>query len=133
MADFVDVIASALAPHDGGLGRIIMGGPSRLLAASLALGLSFALHELATSAAKYRALSGDSGNVGIEWTVSPEVAFILEWIESGGPAVATPSGTGFRSKLIKKIVASYFQGAANLEFHAEGVRFRLEAKLSEMV
>ncbi len=133
VADIVDVISSAMAPHDGGTGRVTMGGPSRLLAASQALGLSLALHELATNAAKYGALSGDAGNVGIEWTVSPEGAFILEWIESGGPAVATPSGTGFGSKLIKKMVAPYFQGAATLDFHAEGVRFRLEGKLAEMV
>lgn len=133
VADIVDVIASAMAPHDGGHGRVVITGPSRLLIASQALGLSLALHELATNAAKYGALSGENGSVGIEWSVSSEGAFLLEWVESGGPAVLKPSGTGFGSKLIQKMVGPYFQGAATLDFAPEGVRFRLEGRLPEAV
>jgi PAS domain S-box-containing protein len=129
LADIADVVDSALAPHDAGHGRISFAGPARLLPSKQALGLSLALHELATNAAKYGALSGEEGTVRIDWGISGDEKFVFEWIESGGPNVSPPLSLGFGSKLIQRMVAPYFGGKAKLDYLSEGVRFRLEGTL----
>lgn len=128
-ADIMSVVAGALAPHDGGNGRMAWGGPNHSLDSPQAVGLSLALHELATNAAKYGALSGEAGRVDIKWHVAPDGVFRLEWTERDGPAVAPPSTTGFGSRLIKRMIGPYFRGKTSLEFLPEGVRFRLEGTL----
>jgi PAS domain S-box-containing protein len=128
-ADIIDVVDGALTPHDPGSSRIKFSGPSYELSAAQSLELSLAIHELATNAAKYGALSGDIGNVEINWTVSPTGEFALEWTERSGPAVSPPTTTGFGSKLIQKLVAPYFQGTASHEFEPDGVRFTLNGRL----
>lgn len=128
-ADIISVIESALLPHDPGNDRIRFAGPSHRLSPQQSLGLSLAIHELATNAAKYGALKGETGNVRIDWAVSREGDFTLEWQESGGAPVVTPSSTGFGSKLVRHLVAPYFSGTASHEFLPEGVRFTLEGKL----
>jgi two-component sensor histidine kinase len=60
------------------------------------------------------------------WRVD-DGAFAFEWVETGGPPVTPPTGRGFGSKLIERIVASYFEGDAHLEFDRSGIRFRLTA------
>lgn len=131
MADIAEVVSSALAPHDGGFGRFTVSGPSRRLAAPQALGLSLALHELATNAAKYGALSGDQGQVHINWTVDDLGEFAFDWTETGGPVVTAPVRTGFGSQLINRMVAPYFQGDANVTYQPEGVRFSMRGKIPE--
>ncbi len=128
-ADVYIVIDAALAPHQDTAARISFAGPHVHLGSQQALGLSLAIHELATNAAKYGALSNATGSVSIAWGVHGAV-FSLEWIETGGPVVEEPARRGFGSRLIEEVVASYFDGDAHLDFHPEGVRFRLigEAK-----
>ncbi|MFU8864014.1 MAG: HWE histidine kinase domain-containing protein [Rhodobacterales bacterium] len=123
-ADIGAVIDEALAPHQNEAGRINSAGPPMRLASQQVLGLSLAIHELATNAAKYGALSNDTGSVAIKWG-GPESAFFFEWVEADGPRVAEPTRRGFGSRLITEIVASYFDGDADLDFNAEGLRFRL--------
>jgi PAS domain S-box-containing protein len=130
IADISAVVAGALAPHDAGHGRFSVRGLSRNLEARQALGLSLALHELATNAAKYGALSGDEGRVEIDWHVDDEGAFEFSWTESGGPSVTAPMKTGFGSRLIKSMVAPYFDGKADLQYHPEGVKFVLRGRVS---
>ncbi|WP_312406563.1 sensor histidine kinase [Rhizobium sp.] len=86
-ADILKVVESALLPHDPGRARIHFSGPSRELSAPQALGLSLAIHELATNAAKYGALSGEQGRVQIEWSIEDDGAFEIEWQKDGGPPV----------------------------------------------
>ncbi|SFB62265.1 Two-component sensor histidine kinase, contains HisKA and HATPase domains [Rhizobium sp. NFR07] len=128
-ADIMSVVAGALAPHDGGNGRMGWDGPNHRLDSPQAVGLSLALHELATNAAKYGALSGEAGRVDIKWHVATNGEFRLEWTERGGPAVTPPSTTGFGSGLIQRMIGPYFHGKTTLEFLPEGVRFRLEGTL----
>ncbi|MDP9840503.1 PAS domain S-box-containing protein [Neorhizobium huautlense] len=128
-ADIVKVIENALTPHDPGAPRLKFTGPSHPLSAAQSLGLSLAIHELATNAAKYGALKGDTGNVEIAWTVSDAGDFCLEWKESAGFPVMPPTTSGFGSKLIQRLVAPYFGGTAVHEFLPNGVRFTLEGKL----
>ncbi|WP_413397192.1 hypothetical protein [Rhizobium sp. Rhizsp42] len=93
------------------------------------MGLSLALHELATNAAKYGALSGDSGIVEIEWSLRETGEFSFRWSETGGPPVVVPEKTGFGTQLIRRMVAPYFNGDVKLEYEPLGFRFSLEGRL----
>ena len=89
-----------------------------------ALALSIALHELATNAAKYGALSTDAGHVKLTWDVRPEGAgemLHLAWCEAGGPKVSPPARAGFGSRLIERNLAFELNGAARIEYRPEGV------------
>ncbi|MGW5837841.1 PAS domain-containing protein [Methylorubrum extorquens] len=123
-ADIHEVVAAAIEPHRIAEDSIAWSGPPLTLNSQQALGLSLAIHELATNAAKYGALSNETGRVAMSWRVE-DGAFAFEWIEAGGPPVASPETRGFGSKLIERIVASYFEGEGILHFDASGVRFRL--------
>jgi PAS domain S-box-containing protein len=128
-ADIMAVVSAALGPHDAGDGRLVFDGPQHSLAGPQALGLSLALHELATNAAKYGALSSDKGVVNIKWAIAADGAFDLEWLEREGPSVSAPPSKGFGSKLIERMIGPYFKGSASLDFEPEGVRFRLKGQL----
>jgi PAS domain S-box-containing protein len=128
-APITEVVEAALAPHRTGQGRFSITGPEVDLGAPQALGLSLALHELATNAAKYGALSNETGVVEIVWDVFEGNRLDLHWREQGGPSVDPPSRTGFGSKLLQRIVATYFEGQASLEFDAAGVGFHLAGEV----
>lgn len=128
--DIRDVVESALGPHRTGEGRFAIEGPVVTLGAQQALGLSLGLHELATNAAKYGALSNADGRVSIVWSDRP---FRFEWRETDGPIVAPPSRTGFGSRLIERIVASYFDGKAQLSFDPAGVAFSLDGSVEKRI
>src|SRR6185369_140876 len=88
-----DLVDGALAPYAGKDGsRIRVTGPDIRLAPRSALTVAMALHELATNAAKYGALSNDRGQVYIDWTTADATGqFRLIWREVGGPPVAAPA------------------------------------------
>jgi two-component sensor histidine kinase len=89
------------------------------LGSRAALALAMALHELATNAAKYGALSGDRGEVALTWQAKADgqaCRLELEWRERGGPAVAVPSRAGFGSRLLTQGLAADLAGAAELDF-----------------
>ena len=101
-----------------------VGGPVVRLTPKQALALSIALHELATNAAKYGALSNESGRVTLKWDVSSESgADVLQliWRESGGPPVSPPTRAGFGSRLIERNLAFELNGEARIEYRPEGV------------
>jgi two-component sensor histidine kinase len=123
-ADIHDVVAAAIEPHRVTEDRIAWTGPRLILTSQQALGLSLATHELATNAAKYGALSNETGLVAMAWRVE-DGAFAFDWIETGGPPVVPPASRGFGSKLIERIVAAYFEGEGRLDFDPSGIRFRL--------
>ncbi|WP_102961319.1 sensor histidine kinase [Mangrovicella endophytica] len=127
-ADIVEVVNAAIEPHRGDAGHVTISGPHLDLQTQRALGLSLAIHELATNAAKYGALSVEGGRVDMCWSADGNF-FRFEWIETGGPTVEMPSARGFGSKLIERIVAAYFDGTGRLEFDPSGVRFILEGAL----
>ena len=125
------LVAGALEPHDDGLpGRFTIDGPDLDLGAQAALGLALALHELGTNAAKYGALSVPEGRVAIAWAVrgsGTDARFRFRWVEQGGPAVATPSRSGFGSRLIQRGLAASFGGDVRLAFRAAGLALELDA------
>ena len=133
-ADLRALAENVLAPH-GELGeRIVLDGPAVTLQPQVAVAMALALHELATNAAKYGALSTETGCVRLAWVVDgtgPEARFRLTWRERGGPVVSTPTRRGFGSTLIERSLRSYFGGTAATEFRSEGLEFALEARLGD--
>ena len=130
-----DVIDIALKPYRTGEGSFTVSGPALNLKSRQALSLSLAIHELATNALKYGALTVPSGHVALTWTTDAEAAepkFIFVWQESGGPAVSAQRGAGFGSRLISRVLADDFGGLVDVSYDAAGVVCRLVAPLSNL-
>jgi PAS domain S-box-containing protein len=123
-----DVARTALAPHEDGENRFDLDGPNIRLAAKPALALALALHELATNAAKYGALSNGAGRVEVTWRIEDE-RFRFRWAERGGPAVSPPTTKGFGSRLIERSLAAEFGGDVRIDYEPAGVVCRIEAPL----
>lgn len=122
------VIRAELAPYAQDLQRhLTMGGPDVELAPNDALSLGLAIHELATNAAKYGALSVEDGRVSIHWEIAAENLARIEWIETGGPVIDVQQQRkrGFGTELIEKIVAHELRNPVDLRFDPEGVRCTL--------
>lgn len=113
-----------LADHD----RMIAKGPSVPLSPRTALAFALCLHELATNAAKYGALSVADGVLAVRWTtkiVKGGRRVKLEWLETGGPKVEPPSRKGFGTQFIRASMASETEGEADFDFRPGGLRCRL--------
>ncbi len=100
---------------------ILLDGPPLELAPNDALSFGLAMHELATNAAKYGALSSPGGRVTIRWEMAGEHLAEVEWRETGGPPVAAERRRGFGTELIEKIVAHELRQPVALDFRPEGV------------
>jgi two-component sensor histidine kinase len=87
-----------------------------------------ALHELATNATKYGALSRAGGRVSVRWEKDGD-KLRLNWEESGGPAVSPPAHKGFGSRLIERLLASELGGEVKLDYDPAGVRCAITAQL----
>jgi len=117
-----DVVERAVAPWRGA--EIEADGPVVWLDPAQALSISMALHELATNAAKYGALSDGPGRLHIHWHVQLGDAgevLRLRWKECGGPPVAPPSRRGFGSRLLERGLGRELQGTVVLQFPPDGV------------
>ncbi len=121
------IIADALAPH-GFDDRCRISGPIVHLSGRRAHALTLALHELATNAAKYGALSVDEGWIEVTWTADGAVLDLV-WREHGGPRVAAPTRRGFGTLLMTRNLEVAFAGTAQVDFKPAGVVFRLRAAL----
>lgn len=127
-ATLSDAVRRALAPHAPHDGRFLVTGPEIVLGGRQAHALTLALHELATNAAKYGALSVETGVVEIEWTLAGG-EFNFVWRERGGPPVSHPTRTGFGTSLITTNLKSAFAGVVELSFEQQGVRCHLRAPM----
>ena len=118
-----DLILATIEPYEAKPGqRFRLAGPPVRLGPETAVTLAMALHELTTNALKYGALSADVGQVNVEWRADGPNRIVIEWIESGGPAVSAPVRRGFGSDLIERGLARQFGGTASLQFSEEGLR-----------
>lgn len=122
-----EIVRSELAPYmDGHETHVKISGPEVSLAPNDALSLGLAIHELATNAAKYGALSSIEGKIFVDWhLLSPERAEV-HWREAGGPPVSVPTKRGFGRDLVEKIVAGELKSNVELQFNPEGVQCRLQ-------
>ena len=119
-----ELIISEITPYDGTPpSRVTLAGPAVQLAPRLVLALGLALHELATNAAKYGALSTPAGRVAITWNVVGEAPphLRLLWTETGGPPVVAPTRRGFGTRVIERGLADELQGEIALSFDTVGV------------
>ena len=134
-ADLRELATKALAPHGDVGERFRLGGPPVTISAQVALALTLALHELATNAIKYGALSNNTGHVALRWSIDEQDGgsaprFKLSWEEIGGPEVEAPAKKGFGSTLIERSLQSYFHGETLVDYRRDGLVFRLNAPVS---
>jgi PAS domain S-box-containing protein len=129
-----ELIGRILAPYeDGGGGRIEIGGPPARLPARQVVPMTLMLHELATNAAKYGALSTATGRLAVAWTVGVTGLarnVSLLWRESGGPRVRPPDRKGFGTALIERSMAYELDGEARFDYRPEGLCCELIFPLS---
>ncbi|WP_338036640.1 PAS domain-containing sensor histidine kinase [Arvimicrobium flavum] len=130
-AELSALIAEVLSPYDRG--NFEIGGPRLRLPSEVVLPFSLALHELATNAAKYGALSVPSGQVSIRWSImdddSPRLS--LSWTERGGPAVHIPSHKGFGSRLVEGLLSVQLGGEVRIDYAAKGLVCEIDAPLRD--
>jgi two-component sensor histidine kinase/DNA-binding response OmpR family regulator len=124
-ADVERLVAEELAPYRvGDVRKVKMSGPRALLAPEKAQTLALVLHELATNAAKYGALSTLAGEVHVDWEVQ-NGNLILQWTEAGGPPVAAPTAKGFGTRIVNSSIQHQAGGTVSLDWHPQGLRCRL--------
>jgi two-component sensor histidine kinase len=114
LAHFADLVGSRITVH---------GSPLRLNAAA-AQAIGLALHELATNAGKYGALSVDAGRVHVGWRLDGDI-FAMDWTESKGPAVSQPKRRGFGSTVVEPMVRQTVNGDVHLDFIPAGITWTL--------
>lgn len=120
------VVEAELAPYLRGEDLAVhLTGPDVDLAPNDALSLGLAVHELATNASKYGALSVTDGRVEVRWAMIEDATCRLNWSETGGPPVSATRGRGFGTDLIQKIVAHELGHEVDLDFNVRGVRCTL--------
>jgi len=128
-----EVIARVLRPYLlNNPERVRIFGPQVPLSPRLAVVLAMILHEIATNAAKYGALSNDSGTVALDWEVIEEDngrKLRLIWTEAGGPPVTAPVQRGFGSRLIERSARDQLGGEATVDFLPRGVVYTVTCAL----
>jgi PAS domain S-box-containing protein len=133
-----DLVRAQLEPFlDSAKQRLVARGPAVLLTAAAAQDLGLALHELATNASKYGALSVPAGKIDIGWTVDNGPAgarrFHMTWRESGGPMVSPPSRNGFGSTITTSTLSRSFKGTAKLEYSPGGLSWEFSAPMGHIL
>ncbi|WP_082767384.1 PAS domain S-box protein [Bosea sp. PAMC 26642] len=123
--DLRQLVTTQLELFDLGEGRITLSGPEVTLSADAVQSVGLALHELATNALKYGALSATTGQVRVAWYSEPDGKMALTWIEQGGPPVVAPLRTGFGSTVLDRMAASSVDGVVELDYAKSGLRWTL--------
>jgi PAS domain S-box-containing protein len=132
-ADLVEIVRAEINPY---IGRVKVEGPSLMLTAKAAQNFALALHELATNAAKYGALSNASGRVYISWSKHASNGsneFTFRWQEQGGPPVSTPTQKGFGSAVLEQVIAEHFEVPPQIQFAPAGIIYELNGSLDTLV
>ena len=125
--DLVRLELAAFGVLDGV--QISVNGPSLGLNPDAARNIGLALHELATNASKYGALSVPEGKVTVHWELASSGGrprFRMTWRESGGPMVKEPTRRGFGRQVIQQVTAQALAGEVAHEFLPDGVRWTLD-------
>ncbi len=124
-ADLEALARTQLAPFADLIGaRIAVHGPELHLNAVAAQAIGLALHELATNAGKYGALSTDTGQVDVGWQLHGE-KFSMSWMERSGPPVRPPERRGFGNTVIDSMVKRTFDGDVQLDYAPSGLQWHL--------
>ncbi|MFL5239853.1 MAG: sensor histidine kinase [Rhizomicrobium sp.] len=128
------ILQDILSPYAAGIAqtRVHVEGPEIAIKPNAITSLALVLHELATNAAKYGALSDPAGRVSVTWSLG-DGALDLSWRESGGPRVeAAPQRTGFGTLLARRSVEMQLGGEVEYDWAADGLRVRISLPLSRV-
>jgi len=127
------ILDEELAPYRRGqVEKIAASGAEVFLEPATAQILALALHELATNAAKYGALSSAHGRVLLSWELDAD-RLTLQWIESGGAVVRPPIAEGYGTRVISASVERQLEGSATFDWRPEGLHFRMSIPLRASV
>ena len=128
-----DLVNRELAPYTTD-GNTVVEGPEIVLAAAATQATAMVLHELATNAAKYGALSTPRGQVRVRWqrlsNAGVPTKLKLEWLEAGGPTVVPPTETGYGTSVIRDLIPYELNGAVALTFGPSGVTCTIEVAVA---
>jgi PAS domain S-box-containing protein len=121
-AELGSLVKQELSPYsrDGEM-RSQIDGPTITVKPELAQAMAVALHELATNAAKYGALSAAKGQVRVEWSCGADRQLVLRWTEAGGPPVSPPTSKGFGTYMMEAMIRGQEGGNVRLDWHADGL------------
>lgn len=128
-ADFATIVSDVFEPYRRTNSGVTLSGEAVKLNAQTALTLAMILHELATNAAKYGALSQPTGTLSVSWKITNGAAparLAIDWQEKGGPAVTPPVRRGFGSRLLERGITSELRGSARSTFDPAGFRCTME-------
>jgi two-component sensor histidine kinase len=121
-AELGSLVRQELAPYsrDERM-RTQIEGPTVVLKPDLAQAIAVALHELATNAAKYGALSVPEGQIRVEWSRATDGRVVLRWTEAGGPLVSPPTRKGFGTHVMEAMIRGHVGRHVRLDWRAEGL------------
>jgi PAS domain S-box-containing protein len=120
-AELSTIAQQELAPYSAtGEKRVQTDGPQVLLAPDIAQAVAVALHELATNAVKYGALSTTNGHIDLKWSQEANGRLNLRWIETGGPTVLPPTRRGFGGRIIEQMIAQ-LKGETRFDWRGDGL------------
>ncbi len=128
-ASIPQIVEVATAAYDSGGRRVSAEGPAINLEPKTTVALALAMHELATNAVKYGALSTPMGQVDVRWSQA-DARLRLTWTETGGPSVRAPERLGFGARLLERGLAEELRGTVRLDFRPEGLVCTVEASLA---
>lgn len=133
-----DLVRAQLAHFRDLIGeRITLAGDTLIISPEAAQTIGMALHELATNAAKYGALSNDRGRIAIAWQADggfgPAGRFCMSWTEADGPPVVAPQQLGFGSTVIERMVKFSFDSDVITEFAKSGFSWRIECAVGKVI
>ncbi|QYF87013.1 HWE histidine kinase domain-containing protein [Brevundimonas sp. PAMC22021] len=133
----LEALCRGVLEHVAEEGRVRIQGDPALLVQHVVMPLALVLHELATNAVKYGALSNATGLIDLSWKVEPsaegEPHFQLQWREHGGPEVVKPTQNGFGTKLIEESLKRHFGGAVVVDYRSDGLVFEITSPTASVV
>jgi PAS domain S-box-containing protein len=128
-ADLHSLVSQELSPYREEVDtRTRINGPNLVLEPNVAQTIAITLHELATNAAKYGALSTPGGFVQVEWWCAADGRLVLRWVEEGGPAVEPPTRKGFGTRVMDRMIRVQLNGKMLFDWRPDGLACEITDK-----
>jgi len=129
-AELSNIAEQELAPYlQDGAARARIDGPHLVLEPNTAQAIAVVLHELATNAAKYGALSVAEGSVDVKWSRAADGLLVLRWTERGGPPVKPPMRQGFGTRVMERMIRGSLKGKMRFDWRAEGLACEIALRM----
>jgi PAS domain S-box-containing protein len=131
-ANLRQIVDEEMAPYRTQGDRVDVDGPPAMLLPATAQSVALAIHELATNAAKYGALSTEGGRLRLHWRIGAD-ALELDWLETGGPPATQPTSLGFGLTIVRSSIEAQFRGGVQYDWRPEGLHCRLSIPHAQIV